>query len=143
MKCCNCGGEHSSAYRGCKASKRATEVQRIKISQGITYAEAAKKVTRKEMKRVSAETTHVEACKGCHEIKEDMLIVGKNEFLLFIVDIINCSAQTDRKTEKSKIIVKSAEKYLGMKELHWEEVEKILNGGPPNSQAWAGGSSWS
>lgn len=86
------------------------------------YAEAAKKVTGREMKRVSAETTHVEACKGCHK-KEDTLIVGKNEFILFMVDIINCSAQTDRKTEKIKIIVKSAEKYLGMKELHCEEVE--------------------
>ena len=37
--------EHSSVYRGCKVSKRAAELQRIKTTQGIGYAEAVKKVT--------------------------------------------------------------------------------------------------
>lgn len=45
LKCCNCGGEHSSAYRGCEASKKAAEVQKIRISQGVSYAEAAKVVS--------------------------------------------------------------------------------------------------
>ncbi len=51
---------------------------------------------------------------GCDKVavKEDMLTVGKSEFVLFMVDVINCSAQTDRRTEKIKIIVKSAEQYL-------------------------------
>ncbi|MGL4647017.1 MAG: hypothetical protein ACRCVL_08025, partial [Cetobacterium sp.] len=39
LKCCNCGGEHSAAYRGCEASKRAMEVQRVRSLQRITYAE--------------------------------------------------------------------------------------------------------
>lgn len=30
-----------------------------------------------------------------------------------MVDVINCSAQTDKKTEKINIIVKSAEKFSG------------------------------
>ncbi len=56
-------------------------------------------------------------CAGCDEtaVREEMLIVGKSEFVLFMVDVINCSAQMDRKTEKIKIIVKSAKKYLGIK----------------------------
>lgn len=45
LKCCNCGGQHSSVYRGCESSKRAVEVQRVKALQGITYAEAVKKVS--------------------------------------------------------------------------------------------------
>lgn len=49
-----CGGEHSSAYRGCKASKNATEVQQIKTTQEVTYADAAKQASGKEV-RVSAE----------------------------------------------------------------------------------------
>ncbi len=37
-------------------------------------------------------------CGGCDKVavKEDTLIVGKSEFVLFIVDVINCSAQKDR-----------------------------------------------
>ncbi len=42
-----------------------------------------------------------------------MLIMNKNEFVLFMVEVINCSAQTERKTGK----VKAAEKYIGLKDL--------------------------
>ena len=45
QSCCNCGGEHSSAYRGCEVSKKAEEVQRVRVAQGIGYAEAIKKVS--------------------------------------------------------------------------------------------------
>lgn len=64
-------------------------------------------------------------------------------FVLFMVVVVNCSAQTEKKTEKIKIIVKAAEKYLGIKGLVWEEVEEQLSGGTPSSQAlsWGGGSS--
>lgn len=91
--------------------------------------------------RVTAEKDSVEPCKGCHRVKEDTLIVGKKDFVLFMVEVINCSAQTTKKTEKIKIILKSAEKYLGLKGMRWEAVEEMLNGGPLSSQSWADGSS--
>lgn len=55
-------------------------------------------------------------CEDCakQHMKEDMLIVGKNEIVLFMVELINCSVQTNRKTKKIKIIVRAAEKYLGL-----------------------------
>lgn len=81
LKCCNCGGEHSSAYRGCEASKRAVEIQRIKTSEGITYAEANKRVgwqpDRPNNKQVSAECKKSRTCEGCDKIKEDTMLVGK------------------------------------------------------------------
>ena len=45
LKCCNCEREHSSAYRGCEVSKKAEEVQQVRVAQGIVYAEAVKKVS--------------------------------------------------------------------------------------------------
>ena len=57
-----------------------------------------------------------------------------------MVEVINCSAQTSRKTEKIKIIVKAAEKYLGLKGTSWEAVEEMLAGETSNSQTWTGGS---
>lgn len=69
-----------------------------------------------------------------------MLIMSKNEFVSFMVEVINCSAQTERKTGKIEIIVKAAEKYLGIKGLSFEVVEEILIAGISNSQSWVGGS---
>lgn len=139
LKCCNCGGEHSSAYRGCEASKRAMEVQRVRSLQGITYAEAVKKVSKE---KPDLKENKSGSCGKCEtiEAKEDLLVMGKNEFVLFMVEVINCSAQTDRKTEKIKIIVKSAEKYLGIKGLSCEVVEEMIVAGSTNSQTWVGGS---
>ena len=151
LKCCNCGGEHTSAYRGCEISKRAEEVQRVKTLQGVTYAEAVRKVGVQSngSNDKMAGRHEIRACEGCREIKEDTLIVEKRQFILFMVEAINCTAQTDKKTEKIKIIVKAAEKYLGVEAIGWEEVEDELKGGSPSSQAlaqsssWGGGSSWS
>ncbi len=55
-----------------------------------------------------------------------MLIMNKNEFVLFVVEVIHLSAQTERKTGKVKIIIKAAEKYIGVKGLSWEVVEEML-----------------
>ncbi len=46
--------------------------------------------------------------------------------------MINCTAQTDKKTEKIKIIVRSADKYLGIKGLGRETVESMLGGLQPD-----------
>ena len=117
-----------------------------------TYAEAVRKVG------VQANGSNVKvpdrqekrACEGCRGIKEDTLVVEKMQFILFMVEVINCTAQiTDKKTEKIKIIVKAAEKFLGVEAIGWEEVEDELKGGSPSSQApsqssvGGGGSSWS
>lgn len=140
LKCCNCGGEHSSAYRGCEASKRAVEVNKVKQFQGITYADAAKKVLSQPKKIDVVEVRN--SCQGCSKVKEDTLLVGKSEFVLFMVDVINCTAQTERKTEKIKIIVKAAEKHLGIKGLNWESVKETLSGSQSSqSQTWVGGTS--
>lgn len=130
LKCCNCGGEHSSAYRGCTVSKRAEEVQKVKIQTGVSFAEAARKIPAQSTVQVN-KTAAVEACssacQGCSKIKEDTLLMRKDDFVLFMVEIINCTAQVERKTEKIKIIVKAAQKYLGFKNTSWELVEERLN----------------
>ena len=51
------------------------------------------------------------------------------QVLLTFDDVINCTAQTDKKTEQIKIIVKATEKYKGVEATGWEEVEDGLKGG--------------
>ena len=58
-------------------------------------------------------------------------------FVLFIAEIINCSAQTTSRTERIKIIVKTAEKYLDVKGLQWENITETLEE-TQQSQSWVG-----
>lgn len=94
LKCCNCGGKHSSAYRGWEVSKRQAEVQRVKVVQGISYAEAVKKVSGnvRMTKQSGIIYKEIGKCQGCDKLKEESLIVKKNDFVLFMAEIINCSA---------------------------------------------------
>lgn len=39
-----CGGDHSPAYGDCIVQKEAREIQKVKITHKISYAEALKKV---------------------------------------------------------------------------------------------------
>lgn len=69
---------------------------------------------------------------------KETLIVSKNNFVLFMAEIVNCSAQTSSRTERIKIIVRSAEKFLDVKELLWESVRDTLNEEVQQSQGWVG-----
>lgn len=139
LKCSNCGGEHSSAYRGCEVSKRMQEVQRLKVNQGLSYAEATKTVKRAVVGPAS-NVKEGRQCTKCDKIKEETLIVSKNNFVLFmtIYEIVNCSAQTTSRTERIKIIVRSADRFLDVKELLWESVRDTLNEEVQQSQGWVG-----
>lgn len=124
IKCINCGGEHSSAYRGCEASKRAAEVQKIKVTTGVTYAEAARKVpvVPKKVSVTPLVSKSNPPCLSCRKINDDTLIIEKEAFLLFVADVINCSVQAKGNTERIRIIVKAAERYLGISNVGHEII---------------------
>ena len=51
-----------------------------------------------------------------------------DKLVLFMAYVINCADQVKQKTEKIKIIVRAAEKYLGVKDVSWEQVNRKLEG---------------
>lgn len=55
---------------------------------------------------------------------DEVLEVGK--VLLLMAYIIKCTDQVKDKTEEMRIIVKGAEKYLGMREASWEDISRKL-----------------
>ncbi len=44
-----------------------------------------------------------------------------------MVEVINCTAQTEKRTEKIQIIIKAAERFLEIKGLKCEDIRKNLN----------------
>lgn len=143
VKCCNCGGEHSAAYKGCQMHRRAVQVQNVKVKEKVTYAEAIKRVD-KENKEKSVVTAGLDTTPHrftqpqeeikCCRVKEDSLIVNKKMFIAFMVEVVNCSAQTERRMERVKIIIGAAEKYLDIKDLTVDLIHNMLMPGIPESQ---------
>ncbi|XP_049328199.1 uncharacterized protein LOC125787671 [Astyanax mexicanus] len=143
-KCCNCGGDHKAAYGGCEVRKRAAKVQEVRVTQGLTYAAALKEVNTVAPPEGSAvrsarTVTDVPRTALSHQthcpITRDTLVVDKIKFVMFMADVVNCTAQTNSRTERIKIIVRSAEKFLDIKSLTWEVISSSLAGRVQPSQS--------
>ncbi|XP_049416274.1 uncharacterized protein LOC125878859 [Epinephelus fuscoguttatus] len=126
VKCCNCGGNHTAAYGGCTVRKQAVEIQQVRAEQRVTYAEAIKIVSKE--KRVE----EMEEAKQSSVLNQQTGL-STEKLVLFLAYVINCSDQAKTKTEKIKIIVKAAAKFLNMKELSWEKIQADLSQGEGTS----------
>lgn len=128
MKCCNCGGEHSAAYRGCEVSKRMQEVQRVKVTQGVSYAEAVRSVEKVKVVANSSVPNEggEEQKKSVPPVDDGTMVVSETNFVLFMATVVNCTAQAGGRTEKLQIIVSAAKKYLNFKNMRWEAVRDAL-----------------
>lgn len=122
-KCCNCGGDHNVACGGCDVRKRAVEVQKVKIKDNISYAEAVKIIQGEgeTMERTGNEGNFVGGQRNLRDIS-----VSMENLILFIEYVINCTDQVRHKTEKIKVIVKGAEKFWSVKHISWEQISRRL-----------------
>lgn len=103
-KCCNCGGDHTAAYRGCPVRKKAVEVQQVRAERNLTNAKKESPVVR-----------HIQ------ERDKDVVELNAEKLVLFIAYVITCSEQAKTETGKIKIIMKAASKFLNMKDLSFEK----------------------
>lgn len=149
-RCCNCGGEHSAAFGGCPVQRQAREVQKYKIINQVSYADAVKKVKESELARskdtrVASNTnlsvgrqsaeilSHTENQKQteiitcCKNINEDTLVMDKISFVTFICKIVNVAMQQQRKSDRIKTIVQAATELLGIKDIKAEMIHEMLN----------------
>lgn len=133
-KCCNCGGSHSVAYGGCEVMRREMEVQRAKIQNKISYAEAVKMVSNSdERNRVERQITKVP-----DQAKEGIVMVDLKKLVTFIAGVINATMEVKSKTERIQIIVKAAVHHLDIKEMTWEEVRNELSSQASQEQVGTG-----
>lgn len=58
-----------------------------------------------------------------------------DRLVLFLAHVTNCSEQAKTKTEKIKITVKAAAKFLDMKDVSWEKIDADLSQGEGTSDA--------
>ena len=63
------------------------------------------------------------------------LCFSKVGFLAFIAMVINCTAEMESKLQKIYVVVEVTGRYLGIRDLTPEELQRGLSGGVPSSQA--------
>ncbi len=64
--------------------------------------------------------------------------VDKVWFVTFIAEVVNCSAQTESRTERIKIIIRAAEKYLELEDVTVDLINDRLKMQTVNSQTCGG-----
>lgn len=140
-KCCICGGPHSAAYLGCIVQKQAVEAMKYKSEHNVSYAQAVKKVQNEQGNRISYEISKATETpnKGTERYKTNvdasMLMISKVSFIAFIAEVINCTAQTNKRTEKLKIIISAAARQLGITEVTVEKIQYLLGQAENNASS--------
>lgn len=79
---------------------------------------------------------------ACRSRKE-ALVMNKNDFVLFMEAVINCTTQTDKKTEKNPNNCEDYRQTPGNHGSVWETAQEMLSGRNPSSQPGGGSSLWS
>lgn len=133
IKCCNCGGEHSAAYAGCPVQQQAREIQKVKSTQNVTYAEAARRVKHVDDTRIhigpeqtSQNDKSMEQLNLIKNDSNDNISMSKTDFVAFICAVVNGTGQVERRSDKIKIVVECANKFLNCIGISAEQVHKIL-----------------
>lgn len=72
--------------------------------------------------------------------KESIRVYDKVTFVTFMAEVVNFSAQTESQTERIKIIIKAAEKYLEIEGISMEMINDKLKMQASNTQTGCGGS---
>lgn len=73
-------------------------------------------------------------------INEKLVVVDKIAFVSFLAEVVNCSVQPESRTERIKIIITAAEKYLDVEGVTVEQINDKLKMQMASSQAPCGGS---
>ena len=60
-------------------------------------------------------------------------------FVAFLAEVIYCSAQTQSRTERIKMIMKAAQRYIGMGEVTLDEIDDVLTAVVQDTQSSCGG----
>lgn len=95
------------------------KVQNVRAAEGISYTEALK---------------NVKQTPKAIESKENEVSFDKVSFVTFIAEVVNCSPQTESRTERIKIIIRAAGKYLELEDVTVEIINDRLKMQPVNSQ---------
>ena len=121
-ECIHCGGDHYAGSAQCPRTIKEVKVNRMRTERRVSYAEAVKRVEgQKESgvdeKREPEERGNVHGSNICME---------KTRFLAFIAMVINCAVEIQRKSERIKMVLAAAKRFLNVVDVTGEDLDSVL-----------------
>ncbi len=131
IKCCNCGGTHVAAYRGCPVHAKADVVQKMRDENKISYAEAVR-IERASVSHVVGSERQQQVC---GKIPDDSIVIKNTEFLAFFSEAVwRIIERAKNRSDVAREVIVAADKFLGIKDIHPEMLYKYMHGGVVGSQ---------
>ena len=106
-------------------------MQQVRTEKAVSYADAVKMVRDQRetqagssVMKVSGKELSTVQSKSGNRCRADgnTLIMNKDKFLFFMEEVINCTFQAERRSERIAIIVKRAARYLDIEGIPWENI---------------------
>ena len=124
--CVHCGGEHHAGSAQCPRRVKEGKVNKIREKRGMSYAAALKKVegsSREEVQQLEKEE------------HGDNISIDKRGFLAFIAMVINCAVDIQTKSERIKMVLDAARRFLRVEDVTGEDLDnKLREGFAPQTQ---------
>lgn len=118
-KCIHCKGEHYTGSAQCPRKVKEVLIQKVRAEKrGMSYAEAVKNVDVYNEKRREP--------KEQEERRNDHICMDKTRFLAFIAMVINCAIEISRKSERIKMVLEAARRFLNVVDVTGEDLDTVL-----------------
>lgn len=92
-----------------RSGKRLKKLKFVKVTEGLTYVEAIMRVRREDQQKEQKDSdkTMIKPCDNHCRMNDKTMVVEKI-IHAFMAEVINCSAQTDSRSERIRIIIRAA-----------------------------------
>ena len=121
-KCLHCGGEHHAGSSQCPRKVEEMKVNKVRTGKrGISYAEAVKRVEGKKER-----TTGMAELQSKEDERRTPICMDRKRFLAFIAMVINCAVEIQGKSERIKMVLDAAKRFLNVVDVSGEDLDNTL-----------------
>ena len=128
-ECMHCKGNHRAGAASCPKRVKEANVNKMRKEKNMSYAEAVKTLDSVDRN----ETVQHEPEEKRKETSEPSICYDKKRFLAFIAMVINCAVEIPQKSERIKMVLEAARRFLGVEDITGEDLDDTLRDGFPTA----------
>ena len=106
----------------------------VRETKGVTYAEAVKRMERNEERAIKPTLQEEKTNQD-----EQNICMDKRKFLAFIAMVINCAFQMQGRSERIKMVLDAANRFLDIDNISGEDIDCTLREGFAPTQTLGSG----
>ena len=133
-KCSNCAGNHHAGAAQCPKRNMEEHVKKIRKEDRVSYAEAVRRMEGNGNVDVTVQMKPEQTREERVINNGQNICLDKKRFLAFIAMVINCAVDIQSKTERIKMILDAATRFLDIVDISGEDLDDTLRGGLASTQ---------